>query len=142
MNEPQRHRGHRGKTQRRKSIFLSLCSCLCVLWASVVRSSEYTDPLDMIVPTSAPLADPNVVPAQFPPIPTPDSFPPDRPDLLARRLRLLLASPLRLEAYGIAAADRARARYSWDRITRETLASYERCLIPAAADPALGLVTS
>src|SRR2546423_13823832 len=86
MNEPQRHRGHRGKTQRRKSVFLSLCSCLCVLWASVVRSSEYTDPLDMIVPTSAPLADPNVVPAQFPPIPTPDSFPPDRPDLLNRPL--------------------------------------------------------
>jgi glycosyltransferase involved in cell wall biosynthesis len=56
-----------------------------------------------------------------------------RPDMLARRVRLLLASPLRLEAYGIAAADRARARYSWDRISRETLAAYERCLRPAAA---------
>ncbi len=60
--------------------------------------------------------------------------PPGRPDLLARRVRLLLASPLRLEAFGIAATDRARARYSWDRISRETLAVYERCLRPAATD--------
>lgn len=58
--------------------------------------------------------------------------PPGRPDLLARRVRLLLASPLRLEAFGIAAADRARARYSWDRISRETLAVYQRCRRPAA----------
>jgi D-inositol-3-phosphate glycosyltransferase len=57
---------------------------------------------------------------------------PDRPDMLARRVRLLLASPLRLEAYGIAAADRATARYSWDRISRETLAAYDRCLQPTA----------
>jgi glycosyltransferase involved in cell wall biosynthesis len=49
-----------------------------------------------------------------------------RSDLLARRVRDLLASPLRLEAFGIAAADRATARYSWDRISRETLAAYER----------------
>ncbi len=56
---------------------------------------------------------------------------PARPDMLARRVRLLLASPLRVEAFGIAAADRARARYSWDRISRETLAAYERCLRPA-----------
>lgn len=59
--------------------------------------------------------------------------PPGRPDLFARRVRDLLASPLRLEAYGIAAADRAAARYSWDRISRETVAAYERCLRPAAA---------
>jgi len=58
--------------------------------------------------------------------------PPGRPDLLARRVRDLLASPLRLEAFGIAAADRATARYSWDRISRETVAAYERCL-PAAS---------
>lgn len=56
--------------------------------------------------------------------------PPDRPGLLAREVRRLLATPLRLEGYGIAAADRARARYSWDRISRETLAVYERCLQP------------
>jgi glycosyltransferase involved in cell wall biosynthesis len=55
-----------------------------------------------------------------------------RPDLLARRVRELLASPLRLEAFGIAAADRATARYSWDRISRETLAVYERSMRHAA----------
>ncbi|HEY2443183.1 MAG TPA: glycosyltransferase [Streptosporangiaceae bacterium] len=57
--------------------------------------------------------------------------PPGRPDLLARRIRRLLATPMRLEGFGIAAADRARARYPWDRIARETVAAYERCL-PAA----------
>ncbi len=51
-----------------------------------VVAAAYTDPLDMVVPTAAPLADPNLVPAQFPPIPTPDAFPPDRPDLLNRPL--------------------------------------------------------
>jgi len=59
--------------------------------------------------------------------------PPGRVGLFARRVRDLLASPLRLEAFGIAAADRAQARYSWDRISRETLAVYEDCLRPAAA---------
>jgi glycosyltransferase involved in cell wall biosynthesis len=56
-----------------------------------------------------------------------------RSDLLARRVRDLLASPLRLEAFGIAAADRATARYSWDRISRETLAAYERSARPVVA---------
>jgi len=61
---------------------------------------------------------------------------PGRPALLARRIRQLLASPMLLQGYGIAAADRARARYSWERIGRETLAAYERSLrrqLPAAA---------
>jgi glycosyltransferase involved in cell wall biosynthesis len=58
---------------------------------------------------------------------------PGRPGLFARRVRGLLAAPMRLEAFGIAAADRAGARYSWDRIGRETVAAYERCLRPAAA---------
>jgi glycosyltransferase involved in cell wall biosynthesis len=62
--------------------------------------------------------------------------PPARPGLLARRVRLLLASPLQLEAFGIAAADRARSRYSWDRIARETVQAYQRCLPAAAAAPA------
>jgi D-inositol-3-phosphate glycosyltransferase len=55
-------------------------------------------------------------------------IPPRRPDLLARRVRELLAAPCRLEAFGIAAADRARARYSWERIGRETVAAYARCM--------------
>jgi glycosyltransferase involved in cell wall biosynthesis len=62
--------------------------------------------------------------------------PPGRPSLLARRVRLLLASPLQLEAFGIAAADRARSRYSWDRIARETVQAYQRCLPAAAGAPA------
>jgi len=61
-------------------------------------------------------------------------IPRGRPELFARRVRDLLASPLRLEAFGIAAADRATARYSWDRISRETLAAYERCVQPAVAN--------
>jgi glycosyltransferase involved in cell wall biosynthesis len=58
---------------------------------------------------------------------------PGRPGLLAQRVRRLLAAPMRLEAFGIAAADRAGARYSWDRIARETAAAYERCLPSSAA---------
>jgi glycosyltransferase involved in cell wall biosynthesis len=34
-----------------------------------------------------------------------------------------------LQGYGIAAADRARARYSWERIGQETLAVYERSVL-------------
>jgi glycosyltransferase involved in cell wall biosynthesis len=52
------------------------------------------------------------------------------PATLARRLRQLLASPMLLEGYGIAAANRARSRYSWERIGEETLAVYEALLTP------------
>jgi glycosyltransferase involved in cell wall biosynthesis len=52
-------------------------------------------------------------------------IPPGRPALLAQRIRQLLAHPMLLEAYGVAAVDRARSRYSWDRIAAETLAVYE-----------------
>jgi glycosyltransferase involved in cell wall biosynthesis len=51
--------------------------------------------------------------------------PPGQPSLLARRIRHLLASPMLLEGYGIAAADRAQARYSWDRVGRETVSVYD-----------------
>jgi glycosyltransferase involved in cell wall biosynthesis len=51
--------------------------------------------------------------------------PPGQPSLLARRIRRLLASPMLLEGYGIAAADRAQARYSWDRVGRETVSVYD-----------------
>lgn len=54
--------------------------------------------------------------------------PPGRPDMLARRLRDLLASPMRLAAFGIAAADRARSRYPWERVARETIAVYEQSI--------------
>jgi glycosyltransferase involved in cell wall biosynthesis len=59
-------------------------------------------------------------------------LPPDRPALLAQRIRQLLAHPMLLEAYGVAAADRARSRYSWDRIAGETLAVYDRATAQAA----------
>ena len=63
--------------------------------------------------------------------------PPGQPSVLARRIRHLLTSPLQLDAFSIAAADRARSRYSWDRIGRETIRAYERCvphLVPAVKD--------
>jgi glycosyltransferase involved in cell wall biosynthesis len=59
-------------------------------------------------------------------------IPPGRPALLAERIRQLLAHPVLIEAYGVAAADRARSRYSWDRIADETLAVYDRATAQAA----------
>jgi glycosyltransferase involved in cell wall biosynthesis len=59
-------------------------------------------------------------------------IPPDRPALLAQRIRQLLAHPMLIEAYGVAAADRVRSRYSWDRIAGETLAVYDRVMAQAA----------
>ena len=58
------------------------------------------------------------------------------PARLASVLRRLLANTLRLEAYGIGAADRAKSRYSLERITRETLNAYAGCLRrpPAAVE--------
>ncbi len=58
--------------------------------------------------------------------------PPDRPALLAQRIRQLLAHPMLIEAYGVAAVNRVRSRYSWDRIAGETLAVYDRVTAPAA----------
>ena len=57
---------------------------------------------------------------------------PDRPALLAQRIRQLLAHPMLIEAYGVAAADRERSRYSWDRIAGETNAVYDRDMGQAA----------
>jgi glycosyltransferase involved in cell wall biosynthesis len=53
---------------------------------------------------------------------------PLRPALLAQKIRALLAHPMQLEAFGVAATDRARSRYSWDRIAHETLAVYDTAL--------------
>ena len=53
---------------------------------------------------------------------------PGRPALLAQRIRQLLAHPMMLEAFSVAATDRARSRYSWDRIAHETLAVYDTAL--------------
>jgi glycosyltransferase involved in cell wall biosynthesis len=53
---------------------------------------------------------------------------PGRPALLAQRIRALLAHPMQLEAFSVAATDRARSRYAWDRIAHETLAVYDTAL--------------
>ncbi len=57
---------------------------------------------------------------------------PDRPALLAQRIRQLLAHRMLIEAYGVAAVDRVRSRYSWDRIAGETIAVYDRVTAQAA----------
>jgi D-inositol-3-phosphate glycosyltransferase len=59
-------------------------------------------------------------------------MPPGRPALLAQRIRQLLAHPMLIEAYGMAAADRVKSRYSWDRISAETLAVYDKAAARAA----------
>ena len=59
-------------------------------------------------------------------------IPPGRPALLAQRIRQLLAHPMLIEAYGVAAVDRVRSRYSWGRIAGETLAIYNRVTAQAA----------
>jgi D-inositol-3-phosphate glycosyltransferase len=50
---------------------------------------------------------------------------PGRPDLLAARIRHLLSHPMLRQGCSVAAVDRARSRYSWDRVAAETLAVYE-----------------
>lgn len=66
--------------------------------------------------------------------------PPGEPDVLARRIRQLLATPMLAEACGLAGTTRIRTRYSWERIARETLDVYSSlrrpASEPAAADPA------
>ena len=54
--------------------------------------------------------------------------PPQRPDRLAAAMRKLLAEPFWREAFGTAGVDRARSRYSWDRIAAGTVEVYERAL--------------
>jgi glycosyltransferase involved in cell wall biosynthesis len=51
--------------------------------------------------------------------------PTGRPDLLAARTRHLLGNLILRQAFGLAAADRAQSRYSWDRVAAETLAVFE-----------------
>jgi glycosyltransferase involved in cell wall biosynthesis len=61
---------------------------------------------------------------------------PGPPALLAARISQLLAHPMIREGFGIAAASRAQARYSWERVSQETLGVYEALpprRLPAAA---------
>ena len=61
--------------------------------------------------------------------------PPRRPDRLAAAMRKLLSEPFWREAYGTAGVDRARSRYSWERIAAGTLAVYDDVLGAGAPAP-------
>lgn len=54
--------------------------------------------------------------------------PADRPAQTSRLTRELLADPTRRTALGFAGADRARSRYSWERISQELVHVYEVAL--------------
>lgn len=49
-----------------------------------------------------------------------------RPDEVARSVRAVLNTPTMSTAYGIAAVDRARSRFPWQRIAVETEIAYDR----------------
>ena len=51
--------------------------------------------------------------------------PPDRPSRTARLARELLTDPTLRTALGYAGADRARSRYSWQRVSQELVRVYE-----------------
>jgi D-inositol-3-phosphate glycosyltransferase len=53
---------------------------------------------------------------------------PRRPDVLAESVSSLLRDPLRLQSMGLAAVDRARSRFGWQRIAEETLRTYDAVL--------------
>ncbi|TDD88938.1 glycosyltransferase [Actinomadura rubrisoli] len=54
--------------------------------------------------------------------------PAGRPVVIGRAIRRLLSEETTLHGYSIAAADRARSRYAWDRIAAETLRAYAKVL--------------
>lgn len=60
--------------------------------------------------------------------------PPKRPDLLADAINALLRDDFHRQSLGAAGRDRARSRYSWDRIAADTLRVYDR-LEPSAYLP-------
>nr|WP_156004183.1 glycosyltransferase [Streptomonospora sp. PA3] len=51
-----------------------------------------------------------------------------RPDALARAVHALTAEPTMATAYGIAGADRAASRYTWERVAAETERVYQQAL--------------
>jgi glycosyltransferase involved in cell wall biosynthesis len=60
--------------------------------------------------------------------------PPRHPDELATALRRLLSDRTLRDGCGIAGCDRARSRYSWDRVAADTLRVYDRAVpVPAAS---------
>ncbi|MGH8868054.1 MAG: glycosyltransferase [Actinomycetes bacterium] len=63
--------------------------------------------------------------------------PPRDPDSLAYALRAILRDPVRREGFGVAAADRARARYGWDRVATDLTVVYAG-LVPSDVMSGLG----
>ncbi|MFD0684710.1 glycosyltransferase [Actinomadura fibrosa] len=63
--------------------------------------------------------------------------PAGRPVVIGRAIRRLLSEETTLHGYSIAAADRARSRYSWDRIAAETLRAYGKVLPAPEPEPEL-----
>jgi glycosyltransferase involved in cell wall biosynthesis len=61
--------------------------------------------------------------------------PPRQPAALASALRGLLGDPALRQAYGFAAADRVRARYSWDKVAADTLVVYDKVVPRVAVSP-------
>jgi glycosyltransferase involved in cell wall biosynthesis len=61
--------------------------------------------------------------------------PPRSPRALADALRSLLPSRITRETLGLAGCDRARARYSWDRVAADTVRTYQRAGAAAEVEP-------
>jgi D-inositol-3-phosphate glycosyltransferase len=61
--------------------------------------------------------------------------PPRRPDLTGTALKEILADPVQLDAFGVAGADRARSRYSWERVAADIVRLYNRVLGIRPAEP-------
>lgn len=62
--------------------------------------------------------------------------PAGRPVVIGRAIRRLLAEETTLHGYSIAAADRARSRYSLERVAAETLRAYHKVLPVPEPEPA------
>ena len=59
---------------------------------------------------------------------------PKRPGEVADAINILLHDDFLRQSLGAAGRDRARARYSWDRVADDTLRIYDR-LVPTAYEP-------
>jgi glycosyltransferase involved in cell wall biosynthesis len=60
--------------------------------------------------------------------------PPRRPAALASAIRTVIRDVVNMQSFGEAGADRAAARYGWDRIAADTERAYEQ-LLDARAEP-------